>query len=355
MIKRKFSILSMTVVLTGLLVSCGEQEAPSIKEPTIRPVKMQVIEKAESQRTLSFPAVVGAATNSELSFQVGGLIQELSVRESQQVEKGDVIAKLNPRDFQNKVNSAKSQFDNAVAEHDRSLNLFEKGSISKSEVEQLKSQRDVTEAQYDSAKKALNDTVLRAPTAGVIASVPVKRLQAIQAGGLVVTLISGATMEATINLPARVIATSTSRVDKGSFVVLEAAPEKRISAQFKEALLEADSVSQTYEVKFTFDPPESLTILPGMNATVLLTSTAKSETENSNVDVPLSAVMSEGEQKYLWIVDTETMKVSKRNVSIKEGIGETVIVTKGLAPGDTIVSAGASYLAEGMQVRSWSN
>jgi len=62
--------------------------------------------------------------------------------------------------------------------------------------------------------------------------------------------------------------------------------------------------------------------------------------------------MSEGGQQYVWVVDPE-MVVSKRSVTVEEGIGETLLVTAGLAPGETIVGAGAAYLSEGMQVRPW--
>jgi hypothetical protein len=47
------------------------------------------------------------------------------------------------------------------------------------------------------------------------------------------------------------------------------------------------------------------------------------------------------------------MTVSKREVTVSDGIGETAIVTEGLEMGETIATAGASYLAEGMQVRPW--
>ena len=47
------------------------------------------------------------------------------------------------------------------------------------------------------------------------------------------------------------------------------------------------------------------------------------------------------------------MTVSKRKVTVKEGIGSRLVIEAGLNPGDIIVGAGASYLAEGMKVREW--
>ena len=75
----------------------------------------------------------------------------------------------------------------------------------------------------------------------------------------------------------------------------------------------------------------------------------------NHASVPLAAVMSDGGVQYVWIVDSELMTVSKRSVSIKPGIGETVVITEGLSPGDIIAGAGAAYLSEGLQVRPWIN
>ena len=63
----------------------------------------------------TYPAVLDAAQLSELRFQVLGLIEDIAVVDSQRVQEGDVIARLDRRDFQNQVVSARAQFENAEA------------------------------------------------------------------------------------------------------------------------------------------------------------------------------------------------------------------------------------------------
>ena len=58
--------------------------------------------------------------------------------------------------------------------------------------------------------------------------------------------------------------------------------------------------------------------------------------------------------QFAVVVNKKDMTVTKRNITLQEGIGETVVVTGGLNPGETIVGAGAVYLSEGMKVRPWS-
>jgi RND family efflux transporter MFP subunit len=351
------SRIALTLTLSFVLaatISCGREDAEQMREPVVRPVKLMTLSPASSVQTSRYPAVVSAGQFSELSFQVGGLIEEVAVVDAQEVNEGDLIARLDQRDFQSQVASARSQFQNAEEEYQRSVRLAQGDAIASSVLQQRQSQRDVARAQLDTATKALEDTVLRAPFAGVVAQVPVRERQSIPAGELVAALIDVGTLEVAVNLPARIIAESQEFEDRGTFVILEAAPDTRIAATFKEANLLADTASQTYGVTFTFEPPANLVILPGMNATVELSSARRSEAMATNrISVPLSAITSDGNSTYVWVVDQTTMTVSMRDVSVADGIGEYAVVTEGLAPGETIATAGASFLADGMQVRPW--
>ena len=91
-----------------------------------------------------------------------------------------------------------------------------------------------------------------------------------------------------------------------------------------------------------------------MNATVELSRARRSESAAANrKSVPLSAIVSVGDSTYVWVVDQDLMTVSRREVTVADGIGEYAIVTEGLVPGEMIATAGASFLADGMQVRPW--
>ena len=197
---------------------------------------------------------------------------------------------------------------------------------------------------------------MKAPFTGVIAKVHVENFQNVQAQEKIVTLISTDDLEATINLPSSVVITSQTAEDRVTFVVFDAAPSVRIPAEFKEAALEADAASQTYEVTFRFEPPDDLVVLPGMNATLIVESTETAggtEASGTGVEIPLTAVLHDGDQTYVWVIDPDAMTASRRQVTLQDGVGETVRVTGGLEAGETIAGAGANYLAEGMKVRPW--
>lgn len=338
-----------------VFVSCSSEKNDVVKKEVARPVKLITTDVANELRVRRYPAAVSAALSRELSFNVSGLIEDLTVKESHQIDKNTTIARLDQKIFQNKVEAAKATFETTEKEYQRGVRLQKGDAISKSDLEKRKSQRDIAKAELDIAKKALNDTVLKAPFAGVVSKVEVKKLQNIQAGEAIITLFEENRLQATINLPASVLATSMQRKEEKSFVIFEAAPNQRIPAMFQEAKLEADTATQTFAITFSFQPPENLITLPGMNAMVeIVSSQDKSVDKKTGVSVPLGAILSDGEAEYVWLVNMDTMTVSKRKVTVLKSIGETVVVTEGLSAGDTIAGAGASYLTEGMKVRQWS-
>ncbi len=352
-------ILSKSTCLVFILLLGCNSKPPvdsSMQQAKARPVKMIEISQEESDQYLNYPAVIQSQKLSVLAFEVGGLLNELMVVEAQKVKKGDLLAKLDQRDLMAKRQSARAQYDNANTEYQRALRLIQEDAISRSEVERRKSQHDVTKSQLETAEKALQNSVLIAPYDGAIAKVSIEKREVIEPGKPAITILGREGLEAVFNLPSSVIARGKKHnpSDIESYIILDAAPDRRIPAKFKEASLEADPASQTYEASFAFKAPEDINILPGMNAVVWLKDPGKSSANDTGLGVPLTAIATDGDQKYVWVVDTNTMTVSKREVMIEENVGIKLGITNGLEPGEKIVAAGVSALSEGMKVSVWS-
>lgn len=158
---RKLNYVAVGII--ALFGACSRDVAEP-QEPPVRPIKLVTVEESTNRFPVSYPAVIEASQSSVLTFQVSGLLQELPVSEGQPVDKDDLIAKLDQRDYQNNFNSAKAQYDNAESEYQRARRLAQENAIFRSVLEQRRSQRDITKAQFDTAKKALDDTELRTPS-----------------------------------------------------------------------------------------------------------------------------------------------------------------------------------------------
>lgn len=356
MIKGRFAIWaswSVVVFIVGLLAGCEGNKEVAPPEG-VRPVKIVTVEEADERQLNRYPAVIDAAVTTGLNFPISGLLQELHVSEAQRVAEGDLLALLDQEDAVSRLNAAKAQYELAEQEYQRALRLKAENAIAQREFDQRESQRDTARANLNTAEKAFRDTELRAPYGGIISKVPVRRLQNVQTGTMIATLIDTSSWEALINLPAQLVATTPLRRDEGAYISFSVMPDLEFPAVFKSATLEADALSQTYAVTFAFEPPDNLLLLPGMNAHVTFRSSLKKTSDGLDVVVPLAAIVSDGQQQYVWIVDPEQMTVRRQAVSVKPGIGDALIITDGLQVGAQIVAAGAAYLSDGMKVRRWS-
>ncbi|MGF1765637.1 efflux RND transporter periplasmic adaptor subunit [Aliivibrio kagoshimensis] len=350
-IVRPFVLLTATIALFG----CNNDNVVQETEQKVRPVKWVLTGIDNTVEVTKFPAVVTDNQLVELSFPFGGKIELFDVQSAQALKKGDVIAKLDQRELLNSLNKAKAQNKNAEIEYQRASKLIKSRAISQSAFQELVTSRDVSRAQLNAAKQALTDSVLRAPFDGVIASKMSDQGQSISGGKTAVIFIGGTKLEASIDLPADYLATLYKRQFEkrpiDSFIALDVAPETSIHAVYKEATLLADTSTQTYSVTYEFESPKNLLVLPGMSGTIEVHVGAPST--GSHITLPLAAITSDSEGTYVWVVDKQSMKVAKREITVADGVGNTLIAESGLEKDELVVSAGVAYLYEGMKVREW--
>jgi len=161
-------LMSLVASLSGFVGACG-QEVPVEQAEVARPIKMISIGEGVGSRTLEVPGSVSAAQSADLSFEVSGRMLARIVEEGQVVEAGEVVAKLDPRDYVAQRNAARARRDTAKADYDRYTKAFEKNAVTEQQVTRSKGYFEITQAELDVADKALQDTELRAPFGGRIA------------------------------------------------------------------------------------------------------------------------------------------------------------------------------------------
>ena len=341
----------------GALSSACEKAPETTAPPTVRVVKLIEIQPRQDIEVFRYPAVISAFDSSTMTFQVPGLLKEIKVKEGEGVRKGQVLARIDQRDFKTALQSAQAQYDNASLEYERAKRLIQSDAISQSVLEQRTSQHDIAKANLAQAQKALNDTVLKAPFNGVVADVHIKKFETAAAGQAVMTLQSEGLSQALVQVPASVVVNSEKINLLDVYLSLDADPTLKLPAELSENLAIADQATQTIEARFTFTPPEKLVILPGMTGTLngqYNYSTDSSE-QTKHPIVPISAVQSNAGETYVWLVESRSMRVSKQAVTVQPGVSDTVAVSGGLSVGDVIVGAGGHYLSEGVTVRPYKN
>ena len=173
------SLRPLPLVLMLTLVAC-EKPAPEPVE-VVRPIKIMTIEQVGAERVLSYSGRVIAGETADLGFEVPGRIIELPVTESQTVTEGELVARLDPADYQSALDQADADYRAAESTFRRYEELAERGAVSRQELDDQRRNFEVSAAALETARKALNDTRLVAPFSGDIGRVYLDNFQNVQA------------------------------------------------------------------------------------------------------------------------------------------------------------------------------
>lgn len=353
-LKVVFSI-ALTSLVGSFLIGCSEKQQ-EVRQ-VIRPVKTMVVGGATSEFQRTFTASVRASDRVELAFQVPGKLIELPVKKGQIVEQGDLIGRLDPRDYQSNLKSAQAEYDKALANFKRGDELVEKGFISRTDYDRLRARRDVTAADLAKAKKALEDTSLKAPFGGVVAQRFVENFTEVRAKEEIVSLQDTSLLELVVYVPEHIVAIMREggpREDLKLLATFNAIPNESFPLTIKEFSTQADPRTQTFEYVLTMPRPQERNILPGMTANVqVITPDLDERQVAASVNIPAIAVFADAtNQPHVWIVKQPDNTVHARQVTTGKLAGtEQIEILDGLNAGDVIAIAGVSQLREGMRVR----
>jgi len=346
-------ILSLlTIALLALLAMTGcSKKEEVVKEEVVRPAKIMTIEDAKTVTNLKFPGKVQALDRVELSFEVSGKLIEIAIKEGQRVKKGDVIAKIDPANYQSQLEARQAQVNQAKAEVDRYTNLLKARVVAKSTYDVKQRNYEVALSNLNIARKAVRDTILRASFTGIIGKRFVDNYQVIQAKEPIVSLQKVSAIEVIVHTPENIMNKKTANSTMKISAEFENYPGERFPLKVKEYSVEADSQTQTYRVVLTMPMPKGKTILDGMTATVFL------QTDNpttGGIEIPVQSVFyDEKGQAYVWKVDAG-FKIARHTVTVGTMMdGGKIIVKSGLATGDRIITAGVQTLTEGTKVREF--
>ena len=266
------------------------------------------------------------------------------------------MAALDDRDLNSTLQSAKAEFDNALANFRRGSKLVQDGFISKTDYDKLKSQRDVASANLAKAEKAVADTRLLAPFSGRVATRFVENFQDVQAKQPIISLQDIEELEILIDVPEnRAIRMNRAESQPPEMhAVFDAFPDKRFELALKEFSTEADPSTQSFRVVLSMPQPTDIQLLPGMTAMVEVEDGGRQGAGGAvKIALPASAIFAdEAGRSQVWVVDPNDNKVKRRPVVTGTLTGtESIRVESGLEAGEMVAVTAVARLREGMEVR----
>ncbi len=404
--------LILAVQQFGLFRASAKEN--TIGNSVVRPVKVHTVSKKATSKTRAYPGVVNPASETKLGFRVPGLLVELNGSIGRFVAKGDVIARIDPRDFKVNLNrlievkkeaqarfsamktgarkedlarldadlaGAYARMQNADTDYTRYKTLLQKQIVSQAQYDGIKVAFDTATASVESitqelnkakngareediqatqaklqrigldveaAQNALEDTSLRAPFDGYVASRYVENHENIRAGDPVISLLDMSTVEVHTAVPENFIVRRSAV--SGLYCILEAYPDKRFKAKIKEIGKRTGGTGQSYPLTVVLTVPQGCVVDPGMAATVHV-AIGQLGGLGQGFWVPGGAVFADDEGKpCVWRIPIETMTAVRVHVTTGNLSGTTIRILSGLKQGDKIVSAGARFLRDGQIV-----
>jgi RND family efflux transporter MFP subunit len=247
---------------------------------------------------------------------------------------------------------AETAYRVAQEDYNAALQILQQSTVARLEdIEAQAAQVRVLESRLGEANVDLKDSTLRAPFHGVVARRFVEQGQNLRAKEPVVQFQDVDEVDIVVDVPESVmIADIRPAKNSQATATFSSAPGRQFPVRIKEMAQAADPVTQTFQVRVTMKAPPDLNVLPGMTATVVLSSRGAG-TRDNRILVPISAVFKDGTGvQVAWVVGPD-QTVSRRPVKVGEAAGGQIAITEGLRSGDRIAVAGVTFLRDGMKVR----
>jgi len=231
--------------------------------------KTAAIEEGPLLVTISASGTLNPVKSVQVGTQVSGMLQEIYVDFNDVVKKGQIIARIDAREWQARFEQAEANYILANRNHENNKKLLEKNFISQAAFDQTLSAYKSAKASMTMAKKALDDTVIRAPVDGVVVKRSVERGQTVAASLQAPELFIIAQDLSDMQVETAIDESDVGRITEGmtaSFTV-DAFPGRVFQSKVKQVRKAPVNIQNvvTYTVLLTAENAD-LKLLPGMTA-----------------------------------------------------------------------------------------
>ena len=273
-------LLGAGLILSGCIPEPEQVELPPALVPAIR------IADASALTERDLPGRARAGQEVNLSFRVTGPLVELPVNVGDEVNAGDVVARIDPEDYINALGSVDGQLaqaravaTRAEADFRRIQNVYDEdpGATSKSALDLARSARDASSAAVKSMESAqriaqdkVNYTALNAPFGGVVVETYVENFETVLPKQPILRLLDPSSIEFVVSVPENLI--SYAPYVQEITVTFDALPGVVVPAEVKEIGREASAATRTYPVTLVMQQPDNAEILPGMAGSARISS-----------------------------------------------------------------------------------
>lgn len=340
----------VTVILAIGLFGCQSEKEEAIANKKSPPlVTLHHVSAASPLREMTISGITKYREETPLGFTTAGKVAHIAYDEGERVSKGAVLARLDTTDVRAKLNSARAEYDRASAQYERLAPLFEKGWITRPQMDQALASKRAAAAQVKSAQFASNTAQIIAPSNGVILSRSAQTGQVVAAGTQILTL--GKDNKGLI-FEAQLSDRQVSLLHQGmsATVTLGSDAGETITGEITEISGRADPLSGQF--KAIIQLPFAQSIKSGQIGTATFHNITQKNVETPLLTLSASAIFAaRSDEAFVWLYDDKSQTVTAQNIAIDHIDNDLVYVKSGLKAGQKIVDQGLDKLQEGSKVK----
>lgn len=342
-------------LLTALLAAC-EDAAPEPPEPP-RPVRVVAAAGGGEGQVVSLAGTVQAQSEATLAFRIGGRVIARYANVGDNVEAGQVLARLDRQNEENDwraaraaVQAAEAQLTEARNAEWRARELLQSGFGTRARFDEAaqrlqsaRSNLDAARARFAVAQDRLGYTDLYADAPGTVTQRRIEQGEVVAAGQPAFLLAREGGRDAVFAVSAAL--KDAAPASPAVTVFLTTDPAQRAAGRVREVSPTADPVTGAFAVRVGLaDPPAALRL--GSTVTGQITLAA-----SGGLELPASALFRAEGGPAVWVVDPAAKTVALRPVELARHDSARIVVSGGVARGDLVVTAGVQALRPGQPVR----
>lgn len=313
------------------------------------PVEAVLAQPAPDADTITAYGIVRPEREAKLAFKIGGMIRTIMVDAGERVEKGQVLAELDTSEIDSRASRAALAVEKAQRDVTRLTPLGIKGYASAQNVADAHTALDAARADQRAVEFDRSLARITAPTDGVVLARHAEARELVAPGGPVLTVSAGSD---SFVLKTGLSDRDMARVRNGNpaAIRLDAFDGREMKGEVSRLAAESDPRSGTFEAEIRFIAPDR-PLVSGFIGQVQIRPTISGANANA-VSIPASALLEgHGTQASVFLVNTQTLQVERRRLTVGRIRGANILVTEGLSPDSVVVTTGAHYLHEGARVR----
>jgi len=340
-------ILGLIVILGGRIIEeqgrLAEAKKAAMKKevPAVRVITL-TLKPERLEDKISLPADIEPFEDLWVKAEVRGQVVSIPAKEGQRIKKGQLLVKLDDRDYRSLLARIEANYRLAKQDYKRMADLVKKNIAAESKLDEIEARLEDLTAQRNEAQLSLDRTRITAPISGRLNEIKAKKGELLDVNQQVARILQFKKVKVTVGVPESDVAAVFDLNE--AEVIIEALGNRRIQGRKIFLSRQPRTLARLYDLELMVPNPDGR-ILPGMFGRVELIK----KVFDQALAVPLYAVITQGDERFVYV--EKDGQAEKKLIKLGVLVGWQVHVEAGLNPGERVIVVGHRFLDDGQAVK----